>query len=405
MNEISLYFHIPFCRRRCGYCDFNTFAGMNQYIPAYVKALCREVEVVLSKVPEEMRVHTIYFGGGTPSLLCPDDFDQILKTVKKLVAVNPNAEITLEANPETVSEKGLQKLSGIGFNRISFGMQSASVRDLKVLDRRHDYQSIVNAILWSHRAGINHINLDLIFGIPGQTLDSWHRTLETASQLGVDHLSVYSLILEDGTRLKKWVDRGLLQSPEDDLAADMYELTMDYLPTNGYAQYEISNWALTDSASSRHNLQYWRFQPYLGFGAGAHGFWNDLRIENVGQIPMYIDRMNNISSPAFPAGPASKETTHLTLWDQLQENMMVSLRLTLEGVSIEELSDRYQVNLLEVFKVQINRLVRQGLLEYFDGEKRLRLTRKGRLFGNRVFAEFIGNPTPRGFEQKNDQNT
>lgn len=394
MQEVSLYFHIPFCRRRCGYCDFNTFAGMNHYIPDYVKALCGEVEIVLNQAPEKLLAHTIFFGGGTPSLLQPEDFGRIFASVRRSVDVSGNAEITLEANPETVTRESITALYEVGFNRISFGMQSASGRDLHVLDRQHDNLSVLNAVQWSKQAGFKHINLDLIFGIPGQSLESWRQTLELASRLDIDHFSIYSLILEEGTRLKRWVDRGLLDNPDEDLAADMYEFTMDYLNQMGYQQYEISNWARSEEDQCRHNLQYWRYLPYLGFGAGAHGFWQDTRTENAGQILDYIRLAQNALQANFPAGPAVRQVNRLSLWDLLQENMMVSLRLTQEGVSNLELKERYQVNILEVLRIQIDKLLRQGLLESVEHENRLRLTRKGRLFGNRVFAEFVGNPNP-----------
>ena len=213
--DTSLYFHIPFCRRRCGYCDFNTFEGMKTYIPEYVNALCREVEIVLARSPELVNAHTIYFGGGTPSLLSGEQFSRILETVKNGADIANSAEISLEVNPETISMKAIQELRNIGFNRISIGMQSASAQDLRVLDRQHNNASVIKAVEWSCQAGFEHINLDLIFGIPQQSLESWLHTVTLASGLGVDHFSIYSLILEDGTRLKKWVERGLVELPDD----------------------------------------------------------------------------------------------------------------------------------------------------------------------------------------------
>ena len=397
MENLSLYFHIPFCRRRCGYCDFNTFAGMNQYIPDYVNALCKEVDEIFNSAPEQFSVHTIYFGGGTPSLLRTDHFEQILETVKSKINISDDAELTLEANPETVTEKSIAELFDIGFNRISFGMQSASKRDLKILDRQHDSDSIVNALQWCRRAGFKHVNLDLIFGIPGQSLKSWERTLKTALGLGVDHFSIYSLILEEGTRLKDWVDRGLLVSPDEDLVADMYALAIELMENSRYTQYEISNFTREVESVSRHNLQYWRYLPYLGFGAGAHGFFGNTRTENVGLIPKYINRLQQDSVGGFPVSQAAKQVNHLNRWEQIQENLMVSLRLTQEGVSMREMNERYQVKLINLFGPQINRLVRLGLLEYFENGERLRLTRNGRFLGNQVFLEFIDNPVPGNF--------
>lgn len=398
MKDVSLYFHIPFCRRRCGYCDFNTFAGLNLYIPQYVKALTKEVEWVLTRSHEEINAHTIYFGGGTPSLLTAEQFASILETINKYANIPGKAEISLEANPETVTSASLRGYHSIGFNRISFGMQSASSRDLQILDRQHTNDSILQAVQWSRDAGFNQINLDLIFGIPNQTLPSWEKTLKLALGLQVEHFSIYSLILEEGTRLKKWVDRGLVEEPDEDAAADMYELTMEVLESAGFQQYEISNWADAEEHMCRHNLQYWRYRPYLGFGAGAHGFFDGIRTENAHPVAEYISRVSANVISDFPEGPSSVNFAKLSKWEQIQEHMMVSLRLTREGISLDEMDRRYSINTTELFGKQIGVLLRQGLLELINPGNRLRLTRRGRLFGNRVFAEFVANPVPVGFE-------
>jgi len=398
MQNLSLYFHIPFCRRRCGYCDFNTFAGMNQYISDYVNVLCREVESVFTTAPDQFVVHSVFFGGGTPSLLSTGHFEKILDITRKQVRLSNDVELTLEANPETVTKQSIADLFTLGFNRISFGMQSASKRDLKILDRQHDFKSILNALQWSRQAGFRHLNLDLIFGIPGQDVESWQRTLKTALELGVDHFSLYSLTLEDGTRLKKWVDRGILEGVDDDLVADMYALAIDLMENSGYIQYEISNFARGATSVSRHNLQYWRYLPYLGFGAGAHGFYGNTRTENVSLIPEYLQSIQNHERRNFPASPATKNVIRLSKWERIQENLMVSLRLTQEGVSIMDLNEQYQIQINDLFGPQISRLVRLGLLEYFAKGERMRLTRRGRFLGNRVFLEFIDNPVPEYFD-------
>ncbi len=318
--EISLYFHIPFCRRRCGYCDFNTFAGAENRIPAYVKSLCQEVESVLSGAPEKLIIKTIYFGGGTPSLLNAAQYKQIFDSVFRYAQLVGDAEVSLEANPETVTAEKIRGYREVGFNRISIGMQSASPFDLRILDREHRNESLLAAVEWCRQARFEHINLDLMFGIPGQNLDSWMRTLKLALGLGVDHFSLYSLILEEGTRLKRWSDRGLLPEQDEDLAADMYEGAMVELENAGYGQYEISNWARGESARCRHNLQYWRYLPYLGFGAGAHGFWSNTRVENTNTIEAYIAKIKRHSESTFPAGPACLEVNHLNRWEMMQEH-------------------------------------------------------------------------------------
>lgn len=396
--EISLYFHIPFCRRRCGYCDFNTFAGLENLIPEYIKSLNQEVEKVLLSSPEPLNVHTIYFGGGTPSLLDASVYEKIFTTIRKYVSLVENAEISLEANPEALSQQSIEGYRQAGFNRISIGMQSASQFDLKLLDRTHSNQSLLKSVEWCKKAGFKHINLDLIFGIPGQTLDSWLRTLKLAMGMGVDHLSLYSLIIEEGTRLKQAYDLGLIVERDEDLEADMYEAAMEILHSDGYRQYEISNWARDDSAFCRHNLQYWRYLPYLGFGAGAHGFWGHTRTENLHTVADYISAVNQKEATNFPAGPASFDTVTLNLWEMMQEHMMVSLRLTEEGVSLKDYDARYGVEPGEVFSAQIEKLTREGLIELNQSGSRLRLTRSGKLFGNRVFSAFIANKVPAGYE-------
>lgn len=400
--EISLYFHIPFCLRRCGYCDFNTFAGMKNYIPEYVKSLCLEVETLLSNTPQPLKIRSIYFGGGTPSLLTPDQFQKVFRTIRKHAEILNEAEITLEMNPETVTGNMMHGYWEQGFTRVSIGMQSASPFDLKVLDRQHKNESLLASISSCKAAGFTHINLDLIFGIPGQSLESWSRTLAQAVTLNADHFSVYSLILEEGTRLKHWSDRGLVPEPDDDLAADMYAMAMDELGREGYSQYEISNWAKSETARSKHNLQYWRFLPYLGFGAGAHGFWGNTRLVNTLTIPEYINRTKRAGEATYPAGPATIEVNRLSRWEMMQENLMVSLRMTEEGLSYSDFCNRYGLDMREVFQKQIERLAHDGLLEEVNGE-RIRLTRKGRFFGNRVFSAFIANKVAARYAYLEDQ--
>jgi oxygen-independent coproporphyrinogen-3 oxidase len=403
MNETSLYIHVPFCNRRCGYCDFNTFAGMNQFIPEYVDSLCQELKVVGEQAPQPIRAHTIYFGGGTPSLLNPSQVDRILNEVSKHFVILSDAEITLEANPGTVTLEQLTNLKSLGVNRLSFGMQSVHPSDLRILDREHTYEDITRSILWSKKAGFEHLNLDLIFGIPGQTLERWKQTLYLAFRFGVDHYSLYSLSIEEGTPLKRWTDRGLLREPDDDLAARMYEYAIEKLDHKGFSQYEISNWALRPGGGSdsrcRHNLQYWRYLPYLGFGAGAHGFYNGVRTENESKVDQYIELVKKVDQNIYPAGPACISSRKLSKWDQMQEYLMVGFRLTEEGISKNDFMRRYSISPEIAFKSQFELLMKQGLIKIHpQTDDRIRLTKKGRMFGNRVFMQFVGNDSQDGFE-------
>jgi oxygen-independent coproporphyrinogen-3 oxidase len=385
----SLYLHIPFCRHRCAYCDFNTYAGLESLMDPYMAALEREVRSFAGRLDDE--VGTVFFGGGTPSLVPVRQLAQILTAVHETFFLAPGAEISLEANPGTVSPEYLADLRAAGVDRLSMGMQSASPDDLRVLEREHDYFDVVNAVRWARQGGFKNINLDLIFGLPYQSLQSWQQTLELAAGLGPDHLSVYNLILEHGTPMNAWVARGLLPAPDDDLAADMYEHARDRLADLGYEQYEISNWARRDGAGTllacRHNLQYWRSLPYLGLGAGAHGYAGGVRTVNVRAPQAYIDRMSGQDGRPFPRGVATVNAAEVERADEMGEMMMMGLRLVREGVAEPVFRSRFGVGIAETFQDETGTLVRQGLLEW-SGDT-LRLTSRGVLLGNRVFMEFI----------------
>jgi oxygen-independent coproporphyrinogen-3 oxidase len=397
MVGYSLYLHIPFCNHRCGYCDFNTFAGMQRFIPRYVEALCREVELVSQAAGDPPAIRTIFFGGGTPSLLTPEQMGAIFNQFKRWFDLSPLSEVTLEANPGTVTLASLTALRKIGFNRISFGMQSARPEELRLLERQHTPWDVFQSVRWARQAGFENLSLDLIFGLPDQSLPQWQFSLETALKLNPEHLSFYSLTVEEGTPLFRWVNRGLVQLPDDDISGDMYEWSMDRLADARFEQYEISNWArsTTDGRllASEHNLTYWHSDPYLGLGSGAHGYAQDVRTANFRGIMPYIRAVETASAPTiFPAGPAAQEITPISTWQAMQEYMMVGLRLTAEGVSFSQFHERFNQPLDQVFPKQMEYLIRVGLLEQ-EGDI-LRLTRRGRLLGNQVFMQFVGNPQP-----------
>ncbi len=427
----SLYIHIPFCAHRCAYCDFNTYAGQESAIPAYAQALCKEIQAVGQNMPPspfgrgaggEGQIATIFFGGGTPSLLSPAHYRDIFQSIHRHFDVLPNAEISLEANPGTVSPAYLHELREIGFNRISYGVQSANPTELRLLERIHTYSDVVNAVRWSRSAGFDNLNLDLIYGLPEQTLASWQHTVELILGLHPEHISAYALTLEHGTPFGRWAAKGLLPLPDPDLAAEMYEWLDERLPLDGYAQYEISNWAKTNSEvkmmnadssfithhssfQCRHNLQYWRNLPYLGLGAGAHGYAGGIRYSNVLRIKTYIDRMESenwnqktdnhalqadnrsLRTDTWPLSPAVVNHHRNTPREDMDETMMTGLRLTVEGVSAQNFHKRFGAELTDIYGEKIEHLTRLGLLEW--SENRLRLTRRGRLLGNQVFMQFI----------------
>ena len=430
----SLYIHIPFCRRRCSYCDFNTYTGLEALIPAYGSALCDEIGLLGAaaeeKIAARLPVHTVFLGGGTPSLLPLTELERIFSAVREAFYLLPWAEISLEANPGTLDRDSLSGLRELGVNRLSLGMQSAHADELELLGRVHTFEQVVQVVGWARAAGYDNLNLDAIFGLPGQTLKRWEATLRRSLELGVEHLSLYALTLEEGTPLLERVEAGELPQPDVDLAADMYELATELLESEGFQQYEISNWAKdagngqsevdNPSYACRHNLQYWRNQPYIGVGAGAHGYLESMRIANVLTPGEYIQCLagwegKSLPFPCIPApgqvppaqalvspapvwvspapvwvSPAVAQVTPLSVQDEIGETMMMGLRLTREGVSRAAFRLRFGCQLGDVFGGQIERLTRLGLLEWAgaDGDV-LRLTRRGRLLGNQVFVEFI----------------
>ena len=384
-ESYSLYLHIPFCKVRCAYCDFNTYAGLDDQIAPYVRALVAEVRGV-GVAADHPAAHTVFFGGGTPSLLPLDQLATVLTALADSFALTPDVEITLEANPGTVSRAYLDGLRQLGVNRLSFGVQSSHPHELRLLDRLHLFGDAAQAVSWARSAGFEDVNLDLIFALPHQTLDLWRQTVERTLGLGPDHLSAYALSLEHGTPMRAWVHRGLLPMPDPDLAADMYLLADELLARNGFRQYEISNWSRPGHAC-RHNLQYWRNLPYLGFGAGAHGYAHGQRYSNVLAPSAYIERLNAGSSASFPVSSALQQSTTIDRDDEVGETMMMGLRLTEEGVAFEAFAQRFGRSLDGRFGNEIRRLTARGLVEVVDG--RLRLTRDGRLLGNQVFREFV----------------
>lgn len=402
MDKYSLYLHVPFCRHRCSYCDFNTFAGQERLIPAYIDAICKEILTVSELAggnpgvsAEKLPVHTVFFGGGTPSLLPVENLSRIIQTIREGYDLLPEAEITLEANPGTVSLAYLQELRAVGFNRLSFGMQSAHPDDLRLLERQHDFFDVVKAVQWARMAGFDNLSLDLIFGLPEQDLPRWQANLDYALNMHPDHLSLYSLTIEHGTPLYKQSGRGLIPIPDGDVSADMYEYAMSRLEEAGFVQYEISNWARKGEdgklMSCRHNLQYWYNQPYLGLGAGAHGYACGVRTVNVGGIRPYIERCQANPGGPFPAGPATRRTIQIDQQMEMQETMMVGLRLVQEGVSARQFEARFGQPVEKVFGKEIDYLLRLGLVEWYDeNNPHLRLTYRGRLFGNQVFMQFVG---------------
>ncbi len=414
MTAHALYLHIPFCQHRCAYCDFTTYAGQDDKIPAYVDALIREIELVANSErrhndsgtvdKEPITAKSIFFGGGTPSLLASNQLASIMDALHANFNLVPDAEISLEANPGTVSAEYLQELHEIGFNRISFGVQSAHPDDLLLLERIHDFWGVIETVHHARQAGFTNLSLDLIFGLPEQSLQRWQETLKRTLNLNPEHLSIYALTIEEGTPLGHWADRGMIPLPDPDLSADMYEWASEFLAKNGYVQYEISNWAkpsnlqpstFRPSYACKHNLQYWRNLPYLGFGAGAHGYANGVRYSNTLGISKYINTLTvktiTTRKWEFPFSPATIHQEKIDLKTEMQETMMLGLRLIQEGVSAEIFQARFGYSMQDVFGKEIEELLALGLLALVktNGLEVLRLTPHARILGNQVFYRFV----------------
>lgn len=383
---LAVYVHIPFCGTRCSYCAFNTYTGRRDEYEPYVEALRREIAFVGARAPAP--AHTLYFGGGTPSLLSPDQIRSVIDAAVVHLDLAPHAEIMLEANPGSVNLADLVKIRGAGVNRLSLGMQSSDPVELRRFARRHTLDDVHDAVTWAREAGFASVSLDLIYGVPGQTLRSWQRSVVDALGFAPDHLSLYSLGVEEGTAFARWIARGELPPPDPDLAADMYEWASEQMEAAGLQQYEISNWARPGHACE-HNVHVWRNLPYLGLGAGAHGGAAGTRTIAALRPEVYMARMTEPHDPLpFPLTPATDEIEHMTRTDAMAETMFLGLRLTDEGIAPDAFRARFGVDLRAVYGRELDRLHALGLLRTAD-DGRLLLTPRARLIANRVFEAFV----------------
>lgn len=384
MESLSLYLHIPFCRHRCSYCDFNTYTSLGDLKDEYAAALCAEIRQVAGA--EKRPVHTVFFGGGTPSLMSPDSLSTILETIHSHFALSPQAEITMEANPGTVNKAYLAAVRQAGINRISYGVQSANQGELALLEREHSFVEVVEAVRISREAGFDNLNLDLIYGLPDQTLVAWEHSLEAVLALNTEHISLYCLTIEPGTPMHRWLQNGQINEPDPDAAADQYELASERLASQGYSHYEISNWAKPGRACE-HNLTYWRNHTYLGLGAGAHGHAVGYRYHVVKQPRVYIRRMNESQPRHYPWSSAAAGTIPLSRADQMGETMLTQLRLLDEGLDAAAFTARFGVTPQEAYPGVLEQLAENGLLQL--AADKITLTERGRFLSNQVFYHFV----------------
>jgi oxygen-independent coproporphyrinogen-3 oxidase len=377
----GVYLHIPFCRSRCSYCDFATGMYEAELAERYVRALAKEIGN-WNEIESPIAVDTVYFGGGTPSLLTPAQIERILKVVRGRFEILDGAEVTMEMNPasvsssEELSNQKLREFRQLGINRASFGAQTFDDRELKQLGRTHTSTDIPTTFVRLREAGFENINFDLIAGLPGQTLAGWKRNLDLALKLRPGHLSLYLLDVHEGTPLADQIRSGMRPKPDDDLAGEMYQVMLDNVCAAGYQHYEISNFCLP-GLESRHNTKYWSGAAYYGFGCSAHSYdgWRR-RWANERDVAKYVDLIENLGSPVV-------ERTDLNEEDARSESIFLGLRL-MRGVDLETYQTRFGSDLRDQYYADLNRLIDAGLIEIDEGL--MRLTKRGALLSNEVFA-------------------
>ena len=379
--NLAFYIHIPYCVKRCGYCDFNTYTpselkiteGLAQISNSYIDLLLMEIKAAKVQVGQSANVPSIFFGGGTPSLMQPDDIGRVISTIKSEFTLLPDAEITMECNPDTVTKESLAAFRAIGVNRISFGMQSAVKHVLATLDRTHNPENLLQVTTWAQEVGFSEISVDLIYGTPGESLADWQTSIDAALTLPITHISAYALIIEEGTKLAAQIKRGEVAPVDDDLTAEKYLVADKAFTAAGYEWYELSNWAKSGSLS-KHNLAYWLGDNWWGAGPGAHSHLNGKRFWNVKHPNLYKERVLANQSPV-----ADSEAL-----DELQiesERLMLSLRLP-SGL------DKKSLNELQL--AELSSYVQSGHLDQANwNQGRATLTLDGRLIADRILRQIL----------------
>jgi len=379
--NLAFYIHIPYCVKRCGYCDFNTYTpselkiteGLAQISNSYIDLLLMEIKAAKSQVSQSANVPSIFFGGGTPSLMQPDDIGRVISTIKSEFTLLPDAEITMECNPDTVTKESLAAFRAMGVNRVSFGMQSAVKHVLATLDRTHNPENLLQATTWAKEVGFSEISVDLIYGTPGESLADWQTSIDAALTLPITHISAYALIIEEGTKLAAQIKRGEVAPVDDDLTAEKYLVADKAFTAAGYEWYELSNWAKSGSLS-KHNLAYWLGDNWWGAGPGAHSHLNGKRFWNVKHPNLYKERVLANQSPV-----ADSEAL-----DELQiesERLMLSLRLP-SGL------DKKSLNELQL--AELSSYVQSGHLDQANwNQGRATLTLDGRLIADRILRQIL----------------
>jgi putative oxygen-independent coproporphyrinogen III oxidase len=378
--NLAFYIHIPYCVKRCGYCDFNTYTpselkiatGLSEVSNTYIDLLLLEIKQAKAQVGSAC-IPSIFFGGGTPSLMEPSDIGRVIDQIKQEFVLNSDAEVTMECNPDTVSKENLAAFREVGVNRVSFGMQSAVPHVLATLDRTHNPENLLQVTTWAKEVGFSEISVDLIYGTPGETLSDWQKSIDAALSLPITHISAYALIIEEGTKLAAQIKRGEVASVDDDLAAEKYLLADKEFTAAGFQWYELSNWAKPDSLS-KHNLAYWLGENWWGAGPGAHSHLNGKRFWNVKHPNLYKEKIQSNLSPI-----ADSEVL-----EEIQiasEKLMLSLRLP-SGVEKESLNQD-QIS-------ELSDYVESGHLDLLNwNQGRATLTLEGRLIADQILRQIL----------------
>jgi len=374
----AAYIHIPFCVHICHYCDFNKVFIKGQPVDDYLKALQVEMERTIQQ-SNDNELKTVFVGGGTPTSLSQEQLKTLLTTIRNTLPIRQDAEITFEANPGDLTEDKLMVLREGGVNRLSLGVQSFDEQLLKKIGRTHHAEDVYRTVENAKKSGFQNISIDLMYGLPGQTLESFVHSLQETFRLNIQHVSSYSLIVEPKTVFYNLMRKGKLHLPSEDDDAKMYETLLQLTKQNGFHQYEISNFAKR-GFESKHNLTYWNNEEYYGFGAGAHSYVDGVRKSNIGPVNHYIQQIKDGKLPIL-------EETTLTLTEKMEEEMFLGLRKT-EGVSIENFQEKFKQNPLQLFSEQLKSLKNKGLIDISSGN--IKLTKKGMFLGNEVFQAFIG---------------
>lgn len=375
MNKKALYVHIPFCKSKCNYCDFNSFNADESLIDEYIDLLIKEMQLNKNKIKV---LDTIFIGGGTPSILSLKNIEKLLKGIYINFEIKDNCEITIESNPKTLDTDKLKLLKKLKVNRLSMGVQAVSEKNLKFLGRIHSFEDAKNMYYEALNIGFSNINIDMMFSYPNQSLKEWKYALNEIIKLNPNHLSLYSLILEEGTKLYDLYEEGSIEVLDDELDRKMYYFARDYLKENGYHQYEISNFAKS-GYECEHNKIYWKCEEYLGVGLSAHSYLDSKRFYNKSNIYEYIKDLKNNKLPI-------KEFKDLNLDEKIEEKIFMNLRMN-EGLSLAEFYKLFDVKIEEIYSNEIKNLIKEKLIVINDGV--MKLTKRGIDLSNKVFIEFL----------------